>query len=110
MVTWLPSLQDSEITYIYSCILLVAIPIIVAGAAYCTVKMQNSRRRKFKIHQEELVNGRSLDKMMVKEWLHQVSESLHFYVSYSLKMKSRMKHKYTSTTGTYQSLPLWKQI
>lgn len=35
--------------------------------------MQNSRRRKFKIHQEELVNGKSVDKMIVKEWLHQVS-------------------------------------
>ena len=64
-------LQDSEVTYIYSCILLIAIPIIIGGAAYATIKWQNSKRRKFKIHQEEMANGRSVDKMMVKEWLHQ---------------------------------------
>ena len=64
--------QDSEITYLYSCILLIAIPIIVAGAGYATVKLQNSKRRKLKIREEELANGRSGDKMVVKEWLHQV--------------------------------------
>lgn len=59
-------------TYIYSCILLAAVPLICAGAGYATVKFQNSRRRHFRTLQEENNNGRSVDKMMVKEWLHQV--------------------------------------
>ncbi|XP_076054875.1 dual oxidase [Oratosquilla oratoria] len=63
--------HGSEVTYIYSCILLSAVPIIVAGAGYATVKFQNSRRRRFKTKQEENNNGKSVDKMMVKEWLHQ---------------------------------------
>uniref|UniRef100_A0A2P2I0U3 NAD(P)H oxidase (H2O2-forming) n=1 Tax=Hirondellea gigas TaxID=1518452 RepID=A0A2P2I0U3_9CRUS len=63
--------RDSEITYIYSCILLIAVPIIVSFAGYAAVKLQNSKRRKFKIHQEEIVHGKCVDKMMVKEWLHQ---------------------------------------
>lgn len=67
------ALQGSEVTYIYSCILLAAVPLVCAGAGYATVKFQNSRRRHFKTMQEENNNGRSVDKMMVKEWLHQVS-------------------------------------
>lgn len=63
--------QGSEVTYIYSCILLAAVPLICAGAGYATVKFQNSRRRHFRTLQEENNNGRSVDKMMVKEWLHQ---------------------------------------
>nr|AXN93677.1 dual oxidase 1 [Scylla paramamosain] len=63
--------QGSEVTYIYSCILLAAVPLVCAGAGYATVKFQNSRRRHFKTKQEENNNGRSVDKMMVKEWLHQ---------------------------------------
>lgn len=63
--------QGSEVTYIYSCILLVAVPLICAGAGYATVKFQNSKRRDFKTKQEENNNGKSVDKMMVKEWLHQ---------------------------------------
>ncbi|KAK8749678.1 hypothetical protein OTU49_015477 [Cherax quadricarinatus] len=63
--------QGSEVTYIYSCILLLAVPLVCAGAGYATVKFQNSRRRHFKTKQEENNNGRSVDKMMVKEWLHQ---------------------------------------
>jgi len=47
------------------------VPIIVAGAAYGVVKLQNSRRRRLKTKQEENNNGKSVDKMMVKEWLHQ---------------------------------------
>jgi dual oxidase len=35
------------------------------------VKLQNSRRRKLKMKQEENNNGKSVDKMIVKEWLHQ---------------------------------------
>lgn len=69
-LTFLP--QGSEVTYIYSCILLAAVPLICAGAGYATVKFQNSRRRHFRTLQEENNNGRSVDKMMVKEWLHQV--------------------------------------
>nr|BAM76968.1 dual oxidase [Penaeus japonicus] len=63
--------QGSEVTYIYSCILLAAVPLICAGAGYAAVKFQNSRRRHFRTLQEENNNGRSVDKMMVKEWLHQ---------------------------------------
>lgn len=68
------ALQGSEVTYIYSCILLAAVPLVCAGAGYATVKFQNSRRRHFKTMQEENNNGRSVDKMMVKEWLHQVRQ------------------------------------
>ena len=75
MVLDLRDYQDSEVTYIYTIVLLIAIPIVIGGVGYATVKLQNSKRRKFKIHQEELANGRSVDKMMVKEWLHPVSES-----------------------------------
>jgi len=61
--------RDSEIPYIYSCILLLAVPVLVGGAGYAAVKLQNSRRRKFKIKQDELKHGRLKDKVMVKEWL-----------------------------------------
>ena len=40
--------QGSEIAYIYGCILLCAIPLMVACAAYGVVKLMNSRRRKMK--------------------------------------------------------------
>jgi len=33
--------------------------------------MQNNRRLRFKIQQEENNNGKSVDKIMVREWLHQ---------------------------------------
>ncbi|CAG0891147.1 unnamed protein product [Darwinula stevensoni] len=63
--------HGSEVTYIYSCILLAAIPLVCAGAGYAVVKLQNSRRRRFKIKQEESNHGKAVDKMVVKEWLHQ---------------------------------------
>ncbi|CAL4074334.1 unnamed protein product [Meganyctiphanes norvegica] len=63
--------SGSEVTYIYSCILLFAVPILAGGAGYAVVKLQNSRRRDFKAKQEENNNGKSVDKMMVKEWLSQ---------------------------------------
>ncbi|CAG0912911.1 unnamed protein product, partial [Notodromas monacha] len=63
--------HGSEVAYIYSCILLAAVPLICAGAGYAVVKLQNSRRRKFKMQQEENNNGKAVDKMVVKEWLHQ---------------------------------------
>jgi dual oxidase len=63
--------QGSEVAYIYSCILLAAVPLLCAGAGYAVVKLQNSRRRRFKMRQEENNNGKAVDKMVVKEWLHQ---------------------------------------
>lgn len=49
--------QGSELAYIYVCIFLGIIPILCAGAGYGVVKLQNSRRRKLKIKQEELKNS-----------------------------------------------------
>lgn len=57
--------------YIYACVFLCFVPIICAGAGYGVVKLQNSRRRRLKMKQEENNNGKSVDKMIVKEWLHQ---------------------------------------
>lgn len=60
--------------YIYSCLFLGFVPILCAGAGYGVVKLQNSKRRKLKIKQEELKNAQyckgSVDKMIVREWLH----------------------------------------
>ena len=67
-------MQGSEAAYIYGCIVLCAIPLLIACAAYGVVKLMNSRRRKMKQIREELNNnsgGRKQDKMHVKEWLHQ---------------------------------------
>jgi len=47
------------------------VPILCAGAAYGVVKLQNGRRRRLKMRQEENDKGKSVDKMAVKEWLHQ---------------------------------------
>lgn len=63
--------QGSEIPYIYGCIVLCAIPMLVGCAAYGVVKLMNSRRRKMKQDREENNNGKKADKMHVKEWLHQ---------------------------------------
>ncbi|XP_077298120.1 dual oxidase [Arctopsyche grandis] len=66
--------EGSELAYIYVCVFLGFIPIMCAGAGYGVVKLQNSRRRKLKIKQEELKNTQyckaSVDKMVVREWLH----------------------------------------
>jgi dual oxidase len=66
--------SGSELTFIYVCVFLGFVPILCAGAGYGVVKLQNSRRRKFKIKQEALKNKSTnkgmVDKMMAREWLH----------------------------------------
>lgn len=50
------------------------VPILCAGAGYGVVKLQNRRRRRLKIRQEELRKSGeaklSVDTMIVHEWLH----------------------------------------
>ena len=62
--------SGSEVPYIYACLLLGFVPIVAAGVGYGVVKLQNSKRRKLKARHEENNNGKSVDKMVVKEWLH----------------------------------------
>ena len=62
--------SGSEVPYIYSCLLLAFVPIVAAGMGYGVVKLQNSKRRRLKARHEENNNGKSVDKMVVKEWLH----------------------------------------
>lgn len=62
--------SGSEVPYIYGCLLLGFVPIVAAGAGYGVVKLQNSKRRRLKARHEENNNGKSVDKMVVKEWLH----------------------------------------
>lgn len=48
-------------------------PILCAGAGYGVVKLQNRRRRRLKIKQDEIKNGDvklPVDTMLVEEWLH----------------------------------------
>jgi dual oxidase len=66
--------QGSEAAYIYGCIVLCAVPLLVCCAAYGVVKLMNSKRRKMKQVREERNNnnvGKKQDKMHVKEWMHQ---------------------------------------
>ncbi|KAG1681999.1 Dual oxidase [Nymphon striatum] len=66
--------SGSEVAYIYSCLTLAFIPIIVASLGYGVVKLQNKRRRKLKIRRDEQKNSsdtKTYDKMYVREWLHQ---------------------------------------
>lgn len=49
------------------------VPILCAGAGYGVVKLQNRRRRRLKIKQDEIRNGDvrlPVDTMLVQEWLH----------------------------------------
>lgn len=49
------------------------VPILCAGAGYGVVKLQNRRRRRLKIKQDEIKNGDvklPVDTMLVQEWLH----------------------------------------
>ncbi|XP_040165408.1 dual oxidase [Anopheles arabiensis] len=66
--------SGSELAYIYSCVFLGFVPILCAGAGYCVIKLQNSRRRKLKIKQEAMKNTAntkvSVEKMVAREWLH----------------------------------------
>lgn len=63
--------EGSEVAYIYICVFLCFVPVICAGVGYGLVKLQNSRRRRLRMKHEENNNGKSVDKMIVKEWLHQ---------------------------------------
>ncbi|XP_046835214.1 dual oxidase isoform X1 [Vespa crabro] len=66
--------EGSEFVYIYACVFLGFFPILCAGAAYGLVKLQNRRRRRLRILQEEIQrrsdNRICVDKMVVREWLH----------------------------------------
>ena len=62
--------QGSEVPYIFGCIIICIIPVILSCLAYAVVKVMNSRRRRIKTKWEENNNGKSVDKMYVKEWLH----------------------------------------
>ncbi|VVC91212.1 unnamed protein product, partial [Leptidea sinapis] len=65
--------EGNEFAYIYTCLILVFVPILCAGAGYGVVKLQNSRRRKLKLQQENLKNAQckgSVDKMVCREWVH----------------------------------------
>uniref|UniRef100_T1IYT7 NAD(P)H oxidase (H2O2-forming) n=1 Tax=Strigamia maritima TaxID=126957 RepID=T1IYT7_STRMM len=63
--------RGNEVVYIYTCLFIAFIPIICAGVGYGVVKLQNRRRRRIKLKQEENNNTKTVDKMRVKEWLHQ---------------------------------------
>ncbi|XP_017784906.1 PREDICTED: dual oxidase isoform X2 [Nicrophorus vespilloides] len=66
--------EGNELVYIYACVFLGFVPILCAGAGYGVVKLQNRRRRRLKIRQEELrhtADGKlPVDTMVVQEWLH----------------------------------------
>ncbi|CAG2066444.1 unnamed protein product, partial [Timema podura] len=65
--------EGSELVYIYACVFLGFVPIVCAGAGYGVVKLQNRRRRRLKMQQEELKNNtgaKTVDKMAVREWMH----------------------------------------
>jgi len=62
--------QGSEVAYIFGCIVIIFIPIAIGAVAYGLVKIMNSRRRKIKTKWEENNNGKAMDKIYVKEWLH----------------------------------------
>ncbi|GAB6033366.1 hypothetical protein CHUAL_013131 [Chamberlinius hualienensis] len=63
--------QGNEVAYIYTCLALAFIPIVCAMFGYGVVKLQNRRRRRIKLKREENNNAKTVDKMRVKEWLHQ---------------------------------------
>lgn len=66
--------ENNEIAYIYSCIFILFVPVFCACAGYGVIKLQNKRRRRLRIQQEELKKNGScklpVDTMMVQEWLH----------------------------------------
>lgn len=68
------SLQGSELAYIYACLFLGFVPLVCAAAGYGVVKLQNRRRRRLKMRQEQLKTSTTgkpnVDKMSVCEWLH----------------------------------------
>ena len=62
--------QGSEVPYIFGCVVVCFLPVAIGCVAYGVVKVMNSRRRKIKTKWEENNNGKAVDKMCVKEWLH----------------------------------------
>lgn len=72
--------QGSELAYLYACVFLGLVPLLCAGAGYFVVKLQDERKRKFRMKQEEIKSnangvpkaggGGVVDKMNVREWLH----------------------------------------
>lgn len=66
--------EGSELAYIYACVFLGFVPLVCGAAGYGVVKLQNRRRRRLKMKQEQLKNSASgkanVDKMAVCEWLH----------------------------------------
>ncbi|XP_030768152.1 dual oxidase [Sitophilus oryzae] len=65
--------EGNELVYIYACVFLGFVPILCAGAGYGVVKLQNRRRRRLKVKQEELKAKHCklpVDTMVVHEWLH----------------------------------------
>lgn len=67
-------MQGSELAYIYACVFLGFVPLVCAAAGYGVVKLQNRRRRRLKMRQEQLKSSTAgkanVDKMAVREWLH----------------------------------------
>lgn len=67
-------LQGSELVYLYACVFLLLLPLLCAGAGYSVIKLQDERKRKFRMKQMELKSGTkvsgAVDKMSVREWLH----------------------------------------
>ncbi|XP_072392840.1 dual oxidase [Diabrotica undecimpunctata] len=73
VITGYDYFEGNELVYIYACVFLGFVPIVCAGAGYGVVKLQNRKRRRLKIKQEELRNGDvklPVDTMIVTEWLH----------------------------------------
>lgn len=73
VITGYDYFEGNELVYIYACVFLGFVPILCAGAGYGVVKLQNRKRRRLKIKQEELRNGEvklQVDTMIVTEWLH----------------------------------------
>lgn len=66
--------EGSELAFIYACLFLGFVPMVCAAAGYGVVKLQNRRRRRLKMRQEQLKSSASgkpnVDKMAVREWLH----------------------------------------
>ncbi|CAG9862185.1 unnamed protein product [Phyllotreta striolata] len=73
VITGYDYFEGNELVFIYACLFLGFVPILCAGAGYGVVKLQNRKRRRLKIKQEELKNGDvklPVDTMIVTEWLH----------------------------------------
>ena len=64
--------------YLYSCTLILFIPILCILVGYGVIKVENRRRRRFKLKQEKLLKKhdvttttqKPIEKVIVREWLH----------------------------------------